>query len=134
MSENGPTATAHTGEAEPGRVATLTTVSGDTDPRRWRILALLSAAELLGMALWFAGSAVSTAIAGRWEMSTNASAAWLTTAVQLGFVAGTALAAVLNLADVIPAARYFAISAVLGAIANAALLVAPSFETAVATR
>jgi MFS family permease len=134
MSENSPTASAHTGEAKPARVATLTTASDDTDPRRWRILALLSAAELLGMALWFAGSAVSTTIAARWEMSTSASAAWLMTAVQLGFVAGTALAAVLNLADVIPAARYFAISAVLGAIANAALLVAPGFETAVATR
>jgi MFS family permease len=86
------------------------------------------------MALWFAGSAVSTSVATRWEVSTTAGAAWLMTAVQLGFVAGTAVAALLNLADLIPAARYFAVSAVLGAIANAALLVAPSFETALATR
>lgn len=118
----------------PPSVATLTNTSGDADPRRWRILALLSTAELLGMALWFAGSAVSTSLAGQWEISTGAGAAWLMTAVQLGFVAGTAVAAVLNLADVIPATRYFAASAVLGAIANAALLVAPNFETALATR
>jgi MFS family permease len=86
------------------------------------------------MALWFAGSAVSTSLAARWEVSTTTGAAWLMTAVQLGFVAGTAVAALLNLADLIPAARYFAVSAVLGAIANAALLVAPDFETALATR
>jgi MFS family permease len=86
------------------------------------------------MALWFAGSAVSTSLAGRWEISTGTGAAWLITAVQLGFVVGTAVAAVLNLADVVPAARYFAVSAVLGALANATLLVAPNFETALATR
>jgi MFS family permease len=118
----------------PASVATLTNTSGDADPRRWRILALLSTAELLGMALWFAGSAVSTSLAPRWEISTSTGAAWLMTAIQLGFVAGTAVAAVLNLADVIPAARYFAASAVLGAIANVVLLVAPNFETALATR
>lgn len=115
-------------------VAIVTSDSGDTDPRRWRILALLSIAELLGMSLWFAGSAVSTALAGRWEISANASAAWLMSAVQLGFVAGTAVAAVLNLADLVPGASYFAASATLGAIANAALLGAPNFEIALATR
>ena len=109
-------------------------MSRDSDPRRWRILTLLSTAELLGMALWFAGSAVSTSLATRWEISTNASAAWLISAVQLGFVAGTAVAALLNLADLIPASRYFAASALLGAITNAALLAAPSFEIALATR
>ena len=115
-------------------VATVSKKSGDTASGRWRILILLSTAELLGMALWFAGSAVSTSLASRWEISTNASAAWLMSAVQLGFVAGTAIAAILNLADLIPAARYFAASAVLGAVANAALLVAPNFETALASR
>jgi MFS family permease len=104
------------------------------DRSRWRVLALLSIAELLGMAMWFAGSAVSTSLATRWEISTSAGAAWLMTAVQLGFVAGTAVAALLNLADIIPAARYFAASAILGAIANVALLVASEFRLALATR
>ena len=31
----------------------------DTHPARWRMLALLAVAELLGMSLWFATSAVS---------------------------------------------------------------------------
>jgi MFS family permease len=114
--------------------ATVTTDSGDTDPARWRMLALLAAAELLGMSLWFAASAVSTSLAGYWEISTRAGAAWLTTTVQLGFVAGTAVAAVLNLADLVPSARYFAASAVLGATANAVLLATPDFRLALVTR
>jgi MFS family permease len=98
------------------------------------MLALLSAAELLGMSLWFAASAVSTSLASRWEISASVGAAWLMTTVQLGFVVGTAVAAVLNLADLVPAAKYFAASAVLGATANAALLAAPDFQVALATR
>src|SRR5687767_8580700 len=84
----------------PISVATVTIDSGDTGSSRWRMLALLATAELLGMSLWFAASAVSTSLASRWEMSTSVGAAWLTTTVQLGFVAGTAVAAVLNLADI----------------------------------
>jgi MFS family permease len=98
------------------------------------MLMLLATAETLGMSLWFAASAVSTSLASRWEVSTSTGAAWLTTAVQLGFVAGTAVAAVLNLADLIPGARYFAASAVLGSAANAALLLAEDFRLALATR
>jgi MFS family permease len=123
--------------SSPGKKATVATVaaeSGDTNPARWRTLALLAIAELLGMSLWFAASAVSTSLAGRWEISTGAGAAWLTTTVQLGFVAGTAVAAILNLADLVPAARYFAASAVLGAAANAAILTTSDFRFALATR
>jgi len=41
---------------------------------------------------------------------------------------------VLNLADVIPARRFFAASAILGAVANASLVVASDFSAAVASR
>ena len=87
--------------------------TSDHHPNRWRILSLLAIAELLGMSLWFAASAVSPQLAQRWSLSTNETA-WLTTIVQLGFVCGTAVAAVLNLADVIPSHRFFAASAFLG--------------------
>ncbi|MDQ2771340.1 MAG: MFS transporter, partial [Bacteroidota bacterium] len=43
-------------------------------------------------------------------------------AVQLGFIAGTLLVGVLRLADRLPPARLFLLSAVLGSLANAALL------------
>ena len=85
------------------------------------------------MSLWFSASAVAGPLRAQWGL-TVAESGWLTTAVQLGFVAGTALAAVLNLADLLPARRYFAVSALLGAAANAALLVAPGFGDALVCR
>ncbi len=84
---------------------------------RWRMLAVLAVAELLGMALWFTGSAVGPQLGVRWGLTTG-QVAWLTTAVQLGFVVGTALSALLNLADIFPAKKLFAVAAVCGAIAN----------------
>lgn len=105
----------------------------DSDPARWRILGLLAAAELLGMSLWFAASAVSPQLAHRWSLS-NSEAAWLTTIVQLGFVFGTGAAALLNLADVLPSRRYFAVAAIAGAAANAGLLVTDRYATALLWR
>jgi MFS family permease len=102
-------------------------------PRRWRILALLAVAELLGMSLWFTASAVAPQLRELWGLDAQ-QAAWLTTTVQLGFVAGTAVAALLNLADVVPARPYFAVSALCAAAANALLLTAPGYESALALR
>ena len=100
---------------------------------RWTVLALLALAELLGMSLWFTASAVSAELGAHWELS-QTQVGWLATAVNLGFVAGTAVAAVLNLADVVRSRVYFAWSAVLAAGANAALLLAPGFGEAAACR
>lgn len=97
------------------------------------MLALLSVAELLGMATWFTGSAVADTLALRWSLGAS-EAGWLSTAVQLGFVAGTALAALLNLADTLPSRRYFAAGAVVAGALNLALLAAPTFAVAVALR
>lgn len=97
------------------------------------MLALLALAELCGMSLWFVGSAVAAPLAAQWGLGTD-QIGWLTGAVQLGFVAGTAVAAVLNLADIIPLGRYFAVAALLAALANAALLIAPSYAAALAAR
>jgi len=105
----------------------------DSDPRRWRMLALLACAELLGMSLWFAASAVSTQLGARWQLGPSA-LGWLTTIVQLGFVIGTAVSALLNLADIIPARWLFSVSAFIGAAANAALLVTPSYPGVLASR
>jgi len=105
----------------------------DSHPQRWRILGLLALAELLGMSLWFTASAVSPDFAQRWALGPG-QVAWLTTAVQLGFVAGTALAALLNLADLWPARRYFAGAAVLAAGANALLVLAPGYGAVLTLR
>ena len=85
------------------------------------------------MSLWFTASAVSAELGARWELS-QTQTGWLATAVNLGFVAGTAVAALLNLADIVRSRVYFAWAAVLAAGANAAVLAAPGFGEAVACR
>ena len=102
-------------------------------PRAWSTLVLLAVAELMGMSLWFTASALSPELAAQWGLS-EAQAGWLTTVVQLGFVAGTAVAAFLNLADIFPARRYFCVSALLGAGVNALVLVAPGYGSALVLR
>jgi MFS family permease len=84
---------------------------------RTRAMLLLALAEFLAMSLWFAASAVSPQIAAEWHLSA-AAAAWLTLSVQLGFVAGTLLSALLNLPDVFLTRHVFATSALLAAAAN----------------
>jgi MFS family permease len=86
---------------------------------RWRTLALLAIAELLGMSLWFSGSAVVPALTREWNLSASA-ASWLTLSVQLGFVAGTLLSALLNLPDIISPRHLFTLTAIAAAIVNGA--------------
>jgi MFS family permease len=101
---------------------------------RWRALALLGAAELLGMSLWFSASAVAPALRAEWHLSESATS-WLTLAVQLGFVAGTLLSALLNLPDIISSRHLFTVSAIAGAVVNACFaLFAHSFGFGVALR
>lgn len=105
----------------------------DQDPRRWAILVLLSAGLLLGMSAWFTASAVAPELEARWGLDASR-VGWLTTVVQLGFVAGTAAAALLNLADVLPSRWYFSVCALLAAASNAALLVVPGYASALGVR
>ena len=85
-----------------------------------RALILLAAGELLAMGLWFGVSAVAPQIASEWQLSPGTTA-WLTLSVQLGFVAGTLISALFNLADVIRARHLFALTAFLAAIVNGVL-------------
>ncbi len=102
-------------------------------PLRWRMLGLLSVAELLGMSAWFSASAVSEQLRVLWSLDVD-QVAWLTAAVQLGFVGGTALAAVLNLADVLSSRAYFTGCAALSAAVTAGLVVAPDYSVALTLR
>lgn len=97
------------------------------------MLALVSVALLLGMSGWFTATAVAPELQARWSLDA-ARVGWLTTTVQLGFVAGTALAALLNLADIFPSRRYFAACALAAAAANVALLVVPGYTLALVAR
>jgi hypothetical protein len=83
-----------------------------------RALAVVSAAVLLAGSTWFSGTAAVPALRAAWSL-VDAQAAWLTVAVQLGFITGTFVYAALNVADVWNARRVFAASALAGAACNA---------------
>lgn len=102
------------------RVRCAAIVSAPAAPRPVRQLALLALAELLAMTLWFSATAVLPALRLAWELSPTG-AAWLTAAVQLGFVVGALGSAFFNLPDVLPPRRMLCLSALVGATANLAL-------------
>ncbi len=97
------------------------------------MLAIIAVAELLGMCVWFAANAVSPQLALQWNL-TPSEAGWLSTAVQLGFVMGTGLAALFNIADVLPSRAYFALAAVAASLTNAGLLLVGGFGGALVCR
>jgi MFS family permease len=89
---------------------------------RTRQLLLICAVEVLAMGLWFSASSVVPQLSDEWHLS-DAGATWLTTSVQLGFVAGALTSAILNLPDRMPLTRLIGASALLAAAANAAVAV-----------
>ncbi len=84
-------------------------------------IAIIAGAQVAAMALWFSASAVVPTMIAEFALS-PARAALLTSAVQAGFVAGTLASALLGLADRIEPRRFFAASALAGALANLGLL------------
>jgi MFS family permease len=98
-----------------------------------RMLALLAAAEFLGMTAWFSATAATPALIAEFDLGAGG-AAWLTMAVQAGFVAGTLVSAIANLPDVLNPRRLFAIGCVVAALANALVTQADNAATAIALR
>jgi MFS family permease len=97
------------------------------------MLAVLAAAEFLGMTAWFSATAATPALIVEFQLD-DAGASWLTMAVQAGFVAGTLVSALANLPDVLNARRLFAIGCVIAAAANALVTRAPDGASAIALR
>ncbi len=87
--------------------------------RRRRMLAVVALATLGALTVWFSTNAISAALGDEFGFG-DGELAWLTIAVQLGFVAGTLLSAFTNLTERVNARRLFAIAAVLAALANVA--------------
>jgi len=90
-------------------------------PAQRRALIAIAIGQLFALSLWFSASAVSPRLREIWELTTGEETG-LTLAVQLGFVIGALLSALLNLADIIPSRRLFGLSAIGGATANLGLL------------
>ena len=85
-------------------------------------VAIIAVSQVAAMALWFSASAVVPALVAEFKLSNFMQAAF-TSAVQVGFVIGCLASALLGLADRIDPRRFFAVSAAIGAGANALLLV-----------
>jgi MFS family permease len=98
-----------------------------------RALALLAAALVLSMTTWFSATAVVPQLRAEWDLG-NTAAAWLTIAVQVGFVAGALAGSALSVADVFPP-RYVILAGALGAAAaNLVLVAADGPEVGIAAR
>src|SRR5438128_3765615 len=85
------------------------------------------------MAPWFSASAVAPTLARLWRLGA-ADAAWLTISVQLGFVAGALVSALLTLSDRWSARRLFAASAAIAAAATLGVAGAPGPAVGIALR
>lgn len=88
------------------------------------ILPLIIFSQFTGASLWFAGNAVIHDLQLAWGLGEQ-SLAYVTSAVQLGFICGTLLFAMLLIADRFSPRKVFFSCALAGALANIALLVAP---------
>ena len=105
-----------------------------SDPSgRWQALALLATATLLGMSPWFSASAVVSQLRTLWALDA-AQAAWITMAVQLGFVVGALGSAILNMADRVRPRRLMLYGCLAAMLANAALLLQPPVLAAILLR
>ncbi|EGI77043.1 MFS transporter [Hylemonella gracilis] len=86
-----------------------------------RILPVIVLSQFAATTLWFAVNAVMPDLQQAWDWPA-AAIGRLTSAVQLGFVAGTLVFALLMVADRFSPSRVFMVCAVLGALVNAATL------------
>ena len=97
-------------------------MSGDgLNRRRMWSLALLAVCEVAVLGLWFSASAVVPTLVLEYSLSPS-QASLMTSAVQIGFVAGTLTSAIFSLADRVDPRRFFMFSALVAAGANALLL------------
>ena len=88
---------------------------------------------VLSMSTWFSASAVLPQLRALWSLDTALSA-WLTIAVQLGFVAGAIVSAVTNLPDRVDPRRVVLFSSFAAAIANALVAASAGHESALVLR
>ena len=86
-----------------------------------RVLPVIVLSQFAGTSLWFAVNAVMPDLERAWQLPAGA-VGTLTSAVQLGFVAGTLVFALLMLADRFRPQRVFLVCALAGAALNALML------------
>ena len=87
-----------------------------------RILPAIIVSQFAGVSIWFAGNAVVADLQRQWGIAAEA-VGHITSAVQLGFICGTLVFAFLAIADRFSPRFVFFTCAMLGALANLAIVV-----------
>ena len=100
---------------------------------RWMALALICIGVVGVLTTWFSATAILPELIAEKGLSAS-EAAWLTNAVQLGFVVGALATSLVNLPDIVRMNRLIAFSSVLAALANASLLLDPGAAFAIFAR
>lgn len=92
-----------------------------TPPKVGAILPIIVLAQFACTSLWFAGNAVSRDLVATYQLG-DGTLGHLTSAVQLGFITGTLVFALLGISDRFSPSRVFMVCALLGATANLLVL------------
>jgi len=92
-----------------------------------RILPAIVVSQFAGTSLWFAGNAILEDLRREWSLGEGAVAS-LTSAVQLGFIIGTLIFAVMNLSDRFSPRRLFLACSLLGAASTALVVALPALQ------
>lgn len=90
---------------------------------RWLLLAIILS-QFAVTSLWFAGNAIIDDLGQDWQLPPDA-LGMVTSAVQLGFIAGTLVFAFLSLPDRFSPRKIFLLCALAGALCNAAITFIP---------
>jgi len=98
-----------------------------------RELAILAFALVLSMSTWFSTAAVLPQLRSTWDLGDTAGA-WLTIAVQLGFVVGAFAIAITSLADRLEPRRLILLGSTGAALANVSLVVFDALGPALVAR
>jgi MFS family permease len=97
------------------------------------ILPVIVFSQFAGTSLWFAGNAVVPDLINELGLSVSV-IGYITMAVQAGFITGTLIFAVLNVADRISPVKVFFACSFLGALFNTLIIVGDSIETIMGAR
>jgi MFS family permease len=95
--------------------------SDDTNHRPAYVLPAIVGSQFAGTALWFSGNAIIPDLVDEWDNLDESSVAFLTSSVQLGFILGTLVFALLSIADRYMPTKVFLVCALAGATCNAIL-------------
>lgn len=106
--------------------------TSDSPNARW-VLPVIVISQVACTSLWFAGNAVMADLQNEFDLPAQ-TLGHLTSAVQLGFISGTLVFAVLSIADRFSPSRVFFVSAMAGALVNLLFAFSSSLYTMLALR